>query len=191
MAPPVRDIAHEIRLANCATLVQNAHVLGWAGNAGSAGVPLLRQGYAMSDHNKQLVEHFINLYWNTGRFNLLRQIVTPDFVYHTTFAEGFKDVDSFVEYVKQIRTAIVDLDVSIEEIMAEGDRVITISTFSGSFQKPLFGFPPNNKVIGFSAVSTWEIRRGRVCSQNTLVDLAGLQRQMAQNWGNGTVRAAG
>ena len=79
----------------------------------------------------------------------------------------------------------------IEEIMAEGDRVITISTFSGSFQKPLFGFPPNNKVIGFSAVSTWEIRRGRVCSQNTLVDLAGLQRQMAQDWGNGPVRAAG
>ena len=28
----------------------------------------------MSERNKQLVEHFINLSWNTGRFNLLRQM---------------------------------------------------------------------------------------------------------------------
>lgn len=132
----------------------------------------------MSEFNKRLVEHFIALSWNTGRFNLLRHIVSHDFVYHTSFADGFKDFDGFVDYIQDIRRAIPELDVSIEDIMAEGDRVITVSTFSGTFEQPVFGMQPNHRVVSFTGISTWQIRRGKVCSQNTLVDISELQRQL-------------
>ncbi|WP_430459811.1 ester cyclase [Thalassolituus sp. LLYu03] len=143
----------------------------------------------MSDFNKRLVEHFIQLSWNTGRFNLLRHIVSHDFVYHTSFAEGFKDFDGFINYLQEIRSALPDLDVSVEDIMAEGDRVITVSTFSGSFEKPVFGMQPNGLVVSFMGISTWQIRRGKVCSQNTLVDIAELQRQLAVSSGKGIPKA--
>lgn len=136
------------------------------------------QGIAMSDYNKRLVEHFIQLSWNTGRYNLLQHLVTHDFVYHTSFAEGFKEFDGFCDYLKDIRHAIPDIDVSIEELMAEGDKVISVSTFSGSFEKPVFGMQPNGKIVSFTGISTWEVRRGKVKSQNTLVDIAELQRQL-------------
>lgn len=133
----------------------------------------------MSEFNKRLVEHFIQLAWNTGRYNLLEHITTHDFVYHTSFSEGFMDFESFCAYIKDIRHAIPDLEVSIEEMMAEGDKVITVSTFSGSFEKPVFGMQPNGKIVSFSGISTWEVRRGKVKSQNTLVDIAELQRQLS------------
>ncbi|MAD45756.1 MAG: hypothetical protein CMI02_02645 [Oceanospirillaceae bacterium] len=138
----------------------------------------IQPGENMESFNKRLVEHFIQLSWNSGRFNLLRHIVCPDFVYHTSFLEGFKDLEGFIQYVTEIRGAIPDLEVSIEDIMAEGNRVISVSTFSGCFEKPLMGMEPNHRVISFGGISTWEIRRGKVLHQNTLVDIAELQRQL-------------
>lgn len=131
-----------------------------------------------NQHYKALVEHFIRLSWNTGKFNLLQQLVTSDYVYHTSFVEGFKDFAAFSDYVKEIRNAIPDLDVSIEELMVEGDKAISVSTFSGTFEKPIFGMQPNHRIVSFGGISVWEFRRGRVCGQNTLVDISELNRQL-------------
>lgn len=132
----------------------------------------------MNCENKSLVEKHIDLSWNKGRYGLLQQIVAKGFRYQTTFREGFRDFDGYVEYVESIRQSVPDLSVSIEEMMAEDNKVITFSTFCGSFQKPLFGIPANGKVIAFSAASVWVIYRGKIIEQTTMVDLAGLQKQL-------------
>ena len=133
----------------------------------------------MSAENKSLVEKHIDLSWNKGKFGLLNQIVGKGFRYQTTFKNGYRDFDGYVEYVEDIRRAVPDLEVIIEEIMAEDNKVITFSTFCGSFNKSLFGMPANGKVIAFSAASIWIIHRGKVVEQTTMVDLAGLQKQLA------------
>lgn len=133
----------------------------------------------MSAENKSLVEKHIDLSWNKGKFGLLNQIVGKGFRYQTTFKDGYRDFDGYVEYVEDIRRAVPDLEVIVEEIMAEDNKVITFSTFCGSFNKPLFGMPANGKVIAFSAASIWIIHRGKVVEQTTMVDLAGLQKQLA------------
>ena len=131
----------------------------------------------MSD-NKRLVEKHIDLSWNKGKYGLLQQIVAKGFRYQTTFRDGFRDFDGYVKYVEDIRHSVPDLEVTVEEIMAEGDKVITFSTFCGSFNKPLFGMPANGKIIAFSAASVWIIYRGKVLEQTTMVDLSGLQHQL-------------
>ena len=73
-------------------------------------------------HNKSLVEHFVRLAWNSGKFNLLKQLVTSDFVCHQNNLDGFLDIDSFIEYVKEIRFAVPDLTVTIEDLVVEGNK---------------------------------------------------------------------
>jgi steroid delta-isomerase-like uncharacterized protein len=132
----------------------------------------------MSSENKRLIEKHIDLSWNKGKYGLLQQIVAKGFRYQTTFKDDFRDFDGYVEYVEDIRRSVPDLEVTVEEIMSEGDKVITFSTFCGSFNKPLFGMPANGKIIAFSAASVWIISRGKVIEQTTMVDLVGLQRQL-------------
>lgn len=134
--------------------------------------------HGMSSENKALVEKHIDLSWNKGKYGLLQKIVGKTFQYQTTFTDGFRDFEGYVQYVEDIRKAVPDLEVIIEEIMAEDNKVITFSTFCGSFNKPLFGMPANKKVIAFSAASIWIIHRGKVIEQTTMVDLAGLQKQL-------------
>lgn len=136
-------------------------------------------GCSMNSENKALIEKHIDLSWNKGKFGLLQQIVAKGYRYQTTFKDGFRDFDGYVEYVEDIRRAVPDLEVTVEEIMAEEDKVITFSTFCGSFNKPLFGMPANGKIIAFSAASIWTIYRGKVLEQTTMVDLAGLQKQLS------------
>jgi steroid delta-isomerase-like uncharacterized protein len=133
----------------------------------------------MSAENKALIEKHIDLSWNKGKYGLLQQIVAKGFRYQTTFKDGFRDFDGYVEYVEDIRRAVPDLEVSIEEIMAEENKVITFSTFCGSFNRPLFGIPANGKIIAFAAASVWVIYRGKVIEQTTMIDLAGLKKQLA------------
>jgi len=132
----------------------------------------------MSSENKRLIEKHIDLSWNKGKYALLQQIVAKGFRYQTTFKDDFRDFDGYVEYVEDIRRSVPDLEVTVEEIMAEDDKVITFSTFCGSFNKPLFGMPANGKIIAFSAASIWTVYRGKVLEQTTMVDLAGLQKQL-------------
>ena len=136
-------------------------------------------GHSMSAENKALIEKHIDLSWNKGKYGLLQQIVAKGYRYQTTFKDGFRDFEGYIEYVEEIRRAVPDLEVTIEEIMAEEDKVITFSTFCGSFNKPLFGMPANGKIIAFAAASVWIVYRGKVIEQTTMVDLAGLQKQLA------------
>jgi steroid delta-isomerase-like uncharacterized protein len=132
----------------------------------------------MSSENKRLIEKHIDLSWNKGKYALLQQIVAKGFRYQTTFKDDFRDFNGYIEYVEDIRRSVPDLEVTVEEIMSEDDKVITFSTFCGSFNKPLFGMPANGKIIAFSAASVWTVYRGKVIEQTTMVDLGGLQKQL-------------
>ena len=77
----------------------------------------------MSAENKALVEKHIDLSWNKGKFGLLNQIVGKGFRYQTTFKDGYRDFDGYVEYVEDIRGAVEDLEVIIEEITEFGEYV--------------------------------------------------------------------
>ncbi len=129
-------------------------------------------------HHKSLVEHFVRLSWNSGKYNLLKQLATSDFVCHQNNLNGFFDIDSFIEYVKEIRIAVPDLTITIEELVAEGNKAFSMATFSGTFEKEAFGRQPNNCVMSFSCMSVWEFRRGKVLTQNTIVDMAALRSQV-------------
>lgn len=129
-------------------------------------------------HHKSLVEHFIRLSWNSGKFNLLKQLATSDFVCHQNNLDGFLDIESFIDYVKEIRTAVPDLTITLEELVTEGNKAFSMATFSGTFENAALGRQPNNCVISFNCMSVWEFRRGKVLAQNTIIDLAALRSQV-------------
>lgn len=129
-------------------------------------------------HHKSLVEHFIRLSWNSGKYNLLKQLATSDFVCHQNNLDGFLNIESYIDYVKQIRVAVPDLTITLEELVAEGDKAFSMATFSGTFENAALGREPNNCIISFNCMTVWEFRRGKVLGQNTIIDLAALRSQV-------------
>lgn len=130
------------------------------------------------DENKKVAEQFIELTWNQGRFNLARNLVRRDFNYHVSLMNQTFGYDMAAQVIQMIRNSMEDFEVMVEDVIAEGDRVVTQSSFCGTLVKPMFGFQPSKNVVTFAAVSFWQIKKGQIQSLSTLLDTAELMRQM-------------
>ena len=109
------------------------------------------------DDRKKLVCHHIDLSWNKGRTALAEQLHSKDFLYKSSFIGRPLTSSAFAQMVQDIRHAMPDLQVVIEECIAEDNKVVTWSTLIGTIQKPALGYPPSDKVLSISAMAFWTL----------------------------------
>ncbi len=108
------------------------------------------------DDRKKLVRQHIDLTWNRGRLALAEHLHSKDFLYKSSFIGRPLASSEFLDMVRQIRHAMPELEVVVEECIAEGNRVVTWSTLIGTIE-PAFGYPPSDKVLSISAMAFWTI----------------------------------
>jgi len=132
----------------------------------------------MKNKAEEISRNFLNLAWNKGQFNLLQQYCSANFHYHTTFNHQILDFAGYVAFVKTFRSCMPDLFLDIEEVMVKGNHAMVHSILSGTIEKPFFGLPASNKLITFSAISTLDIERDKIISLDSMIDIAGIQRQV-------------
>jgi len=97
------------------------------------------------DDRKKLVRQHIDLTWNRGH------LAQSSFIGRPLVSAEFLDM------VRQIRHAMPELEVVVEECIAEGNRVVTWSTLIGTIEHAAFGYPPSDKVLSISAMAFWTI----------------------------------
>ena len=107
------------------------------------------------DDMKRLVRQHIELSWNKGRLALAEQLQSKDFLYKSSFISRPFTSNGYSQMVANIRDAMPDLEVVVEECIAEGNKVVTWCTLIGSIQKPALGYPPSDKVLSISAMAFW------------------------------------
>ena len=107
--------------------------------------------------NKRLVRQHIELTWNRGHMALAEQLHSKDFLYKSSFAGHPMASPAFAAMVAEIRSAMPDLEVVVEECIAEGDKVVTWSTLIGTIETPAFGYPTSDKVLSISAMAFWTL----------------------------------
>ena len=128
--------------------------------------------------NEQLVIDHLNLAWNEGEFSTLRGLVTPGFYYQTTFTDDILNLEQYIAFVDSFREAMPELEVTIEETMVSGDRVMSHTSFMGTLEKTIFGIPASDRIIAFPAISFWDIRHTKIACLNTMIDITGISRQV-------------
>ena len=94
------------------------------------------------DEMKKRVRQHIDLTWNRGRLALAEQMHSPDFLYKSSFIGRPLSSSAFVQMVQDIRSAMPDMEVVVEECIAEGNKVVTWSTLIGTIQKPAWATRP-------------------------------------------------
>lgn len=109
------------------------------------------------DDRKKLVRQHIDLSWNKGYLALVEQLHSKDFLYKSSFVGHPLGSAAFTQMIQDIRQAMPDLQVVIEECIAEGDKVVTWSTLIGTIEKPALGYPPSDKVLSISAMAFWTL----------------------------------
>jgi len=128
---------------------------------------------------KRVVRRHIELSWNKGHLHLVGHLHSPNFLYKSSFVGHALNGEGFIAMVTQIRDAMPDLEVIIEDCVAEGDQVATWSTLIGCIAKPALGYPTSDKVLAISAMAFWRFdRMGQIVEICTMFDMESFRAQL-------------
>ena len=97
----------------------------------------------MSEQNKAIERRLLDEVYSQGNLDVIDELVACDFVGHGTAADGGdQGREAYKHFVVEMRTAFPDLQITVEDQIAEGDKVVTRwrarGTHTGTFQ----GIPP-------------------------------------------------
>jgi predicted ester cyclase len=130
------------------------------------------------EDNKTLVRRFIDEVMNAGNFDAIADLCVPG----SMFAGGIEG------QMKAMKTAFPDNHFTIEEILAEGDKVAVRMTIKGTNTGPLVGLPafgrletpvpPTGKVVITSGTNVFTVSNGKIVSFSSELDQIGLLRQL-------------
>lgn len=135
----------------------------------------------MAIDNKQLVLQHLDLSWNKGEFDKIKDFLSDSFFYKTTFTDEILNAEQYIGFINNFRESLPDLNVDVELIMSEGKHVMSQISFFGIVEKTIYGIPASDRVITFNAVSIWEINLDKIISLDTLIDIMGLERQIGHS----------
>ena len=118
------------------------------------------------EENKAVVRRFVEAY-NTGNVDLLDDILAPDYFDHTNQvdAEGLKML------IRMAFAAFPDYHETIEDIIAEGDKVwILVRTNTGKHTGEFMGVAPTGKKLTTLAVDILRVVNGKIVEYRDIVD---------------------
>ena len=110
-----------------------------------------------TEENKALERRGIEEGWNKGNLTVIDELIAANVVTHRPPAPPLQGTEAFKQFVLMYRSAFPDLHYTIEDQIAEGDKVVTRWTARGTHKGELMGIPPTGKqgtVTGIS-VSRW------------------------------------
>ena len=130
-----------------------------------------------TEENKALVRRLIEEAWNEGNLATIDEILSPDYVLHID-APGPPGREGYKQDVTMHRTAFPDLRFTIEDMVAEGDKVVLRATLRGTHKGEYIGIAPTGKQITLTAISIRRIEGGQIAEEWVELDMLGLMQQL-------------
>jgi steroid delta-isomerase-like uncharacterized protein len=130
-----------------------------------------------TEENKNLVRRYQEAY-NTGKLDELDGILAPNLISHNHLP-GVPTGLAGAKMVHQgLLTSFPDSKTTIEDLVAEGDRVVMRGTATGTHKGPFAGAPPTGKSFRVTTMSVFRIANGKIVEHWGVVDGTGVMQQL-------------
>ena len=133
----------------------------------------------MSEHNKAIVRRLFAELWNTGNLSMADQIFAPTYEHHDPSTPDFgRGPDSEKRRASLYRNAFPDMHLTIEDVIAEGETVMTRWSCQGTHKGDLNGIAPTGKRFTITGVTIARVSAGKIVEGFVNWDALGLMQQL-------------
>ena len=133
----------------------------------------------MLEENKAIVRRSIEELWTEGKLSLADELFSENYSHHDPSTPNFgRGPEGEKKRVVLYRTAFPDLQIAIEDIMAEGDRVTCRWSSTGTHQGPLSVIAPSGKRVTVSGMTLNIIAGAKIVEGWVNWDTLGLLQQL-------------
>jgi serine phosphatase RsbU (regulator of sigma subunit) len=136
---------------------------------------------SVEEDNKALVRRFTEEVANQGNLDVADELLAPDFVDHDVVPGKVGGIEDVKRWMAERRASFSDLHFSIEEQIAEGDKVVTRIISSGTHDRNEYrGLAPSGARITMETVNIYRVVEGKIVEVRHTANTAGLWQQRLQ-----------
>lgn len=133
-----------------------------------------------TEENKALARRELEeIFGAKGNLDAAEEIYAPNYISHQPAGgEDIRGPEAIKQFAAGMREAFPDLEITIEEQIAEGDKVLTRFRTRGTHQGELWGIPPTGKEVEITNMSMSRIEGGKMAEEWPAPDRLGMMQQL-------------
>jgi steroid delta-isomerase-like uncharacterized protein len=116
----------------------------------------------ITETNKALVRRYMEQAWNAGNLNILDELDSPNLKRYMSAASAPIDAAGQKQRIVGLRTVFPDVNITIDDTIAEGDRVTVRMTVRGTQKVAFMGIPPTGKQVANTIIEVFRIENGKI-----------------------------
>jgi steroid delta-isomerase-like uncharacterized protein len=153
-------------------------MVGCQDKAAMAELEEFRAQAALEEQNKEIVRRTHDEVWSIGNMEVIDELYGNDYVAHWTSGPDTHGLDELRGVIMEARTAFPDLKEEIEQIVAEGDLVVTRFSTGGTFKGNIMGISPSDKKVTRQEIAIHRIVNGKIVEVREDRDNLGFMMQL-------------
>jgi steroid delta-isomerase-like uncharacterized protein len=114
------------------------------------------------DRNKDVLRRFYEEFWCNGNVAAAEELVADDYVDHQPVPGLPEGKAGFQQLVQIWRTGFPDMIEVIDDLIAEGDKVVGRFTFHGTHTGTFLGIAPTGLKVSMTGIDVVRIRDGKI-----------------------------
>lgn len=131
-----------------------------------------------NETNKALVKRSVKEFYNGRNFDSISELYAPDYVSYD--AAGFKSggVTEMKQMMSEMYVSFPDFDLEINDLVAEGDKVVKRYTVRFTHQKEYKGIPATGNKVEMTGTDTYKIVDGKLAVNWSNADWLSMLQQL-------------
>jgi steroid delta-isomerase-like uncharacterized protein len=133
----------------------------------------------MTEQSKSIAVRFYSEVVNKGDTSAMNEVMAEGFIDHYAAPHLPGGHEGFRQFLTMVATAFPDIRVSVEDMIAEGDKVVVRLNVTGTQQGVLMGtIPPSGKHAVWTGIDILKIQDGKITERWSQRDLFGMMKQI-------------
>ncbi len=132
----------------------------------------------MSEENKDLARRSWEMLVNEHNPDAIDELYTPDLVWHVP-GQDIRGLEEAKQFSAMYTTAFPDLNATVEDVIAEGDKVVTRWTLRGTHRGEMEELgPPTGRQIELKGITIHRIEGGKIVEEWESYDNLSMMQQL-------------
>jgi steroid delta-isomerase-like uncharacterized protein len=136
-----------------------------------------KKGKIMSETNKETARRIVDEVFSRGKVTLLESMIAEDVVIHDTDKE-LHGLEQLRKGVIALRAAFPDLTYRIEDLLADGEKVIARCVGEGTHIGVFRTIPPTGKRMSYRVIFIWRFAEDKLAEHWSVSDVYGMLQQL-------------
>ena len=128
--------------------------------------------------NKQVMQRFVT-FINTASADLAVELISPNAMFYVPGrSEPMTGPGGYLEIIQMMRAGFSDIQWTLDDLVAEDDKIAARFTMTGTHNGPFLGVLPTGKHIKVQAFNFYRLLNGKIVEEHGHPDLMGIMQQI-------------